>query len=228
MNPSLGQTPLQSIPQSPVNASSQPGQEAKHDAAPSRPMLDRKRMIALLGEVGAQIAQSDAIVEVAIFDSNALVLQFDFRENTEDVDYIPVRGDNGLLKQAAQVIADRHHLPVGWLNDAVSLNPLSPKGKTLHLGDFPQENPGLRVFVAQAQYILAMKILAMRSSLETKDIEDIWNLWDYLGIEDAEQARAVFEDYYPTKTLPKRHSLLLQDIEDAKREGAPYSDRLGY
>jgi len=58
----------------------------------------------------------------------------------------------------------------------------------LFYGDFPPENPGLRVFVASPEYIFAMKVLAMRSSLTSSDIEDIWNLWDELGIESCDQA----------------------------------------
>lgn len=80
-----------------------------------RPILDRSRMRSLLGELGALAAAQDKVIEIAVYGGSALVLQFDFREGSEDVDYIPLRGDNGLLKRLADVVAERHGLTQGWI-----------------------------------------------------------------------------------------------------------------
>ncbi len=191
-------------------------------------LMDRQRMRALLAELGEMISREGKVVEIAIFGGSALVLQFDFREGTEDVDYIPVRGDNALLKRLATKVAARHGLHEDWINDAVWLNPQSRRGCTKFLGDFPFHKPGLRVFVAQPEYIFAMKVLAMRSSAVTKDVEDIWHLWDHLGITSAQQAIDLTQSYYPGKTLPIRNIRLLEDIDAAKRDGLSYSPMMGW
>jgi len=190
--------------------------------------MNRPRMLSLLNQIGERMSGHGRVAEIAVYGGSALVLQFDFREATRDVDYIPVRCDNDLLKRVSAEVGGLHRLPDGWFSDAMRLNPLSERGQTTLLGDFPSHKPGLRVFVAQPEYIFAMKMLAMRSSLVTKDVEDIWNLWDHLSIASAAEAVQVCRHYYPSKQLPQRHLLLLADIEDAKREGLAYSPRFGY
>lgn len=195
----------------------------------SRLPLDRASMRELLERTGRAIAKEGKIVEIAIFGGSALVLQFDFRDCTEDVDYIPVRGDNGLLKRKSREVARQAGVHEDWLSDAMWLNPRAPGGKGLvFFADLPPDNPGLRVMLASPEYLFAMKTLAMRSSAVTKDVEDIWNLWDALGLETAEQALEVCRNFYPGKQLPIRHIRILQDIEASKKEGLSYSPMLGW
>lgn len=191
--------------------------------------LDRARMLALLSELGERIARHNKIVEIAIFGGSALVLQFDFRLATQDVDYVPLSADNQLLKREAAQIAREHRIDERWINDAMRLNPKSSqKNRLNYFGDFPPQCPGLRVFVASAAYIFAMKVLAMRSSFVSKDVEDLWHLWDHLGIETAQQAIDVVQSYYPGKHLPARHIRILEDIEQSKKDGETYSPMLGW
>lgn len=193
-------------------------------------LLDRAKMRELLSDLGALIAKEDKIVEIAVYGGSALVLQFDFRDASEDIDYIPMREDDGLLKKCATEVAQRHGLPSNWFSDAMQMNPLSDRGdrQVQFYGDFPHEAPGLRVFVASAEYIFAMKVLAMRSSAVARDVEDVWNLWDHLGVQNAEQALEICQAYYPGYNIPRRHVLLLQDIERFKRNDQPYSPLLGW
>lgn len=190
--------------------------------------MDRARMRALLERVGQRLADQGSIAEIAVFGGSALVLQFDFRLATEDVDYIPVSGSNFALKRAAAAVAREEGLGESWFNDAVQLNPMSERGDSIFLGDFPAKQPGLRIFVASPQYLLAMKCLSMRSAAVSKDVEDVWNLWDVLQIQDAQQAMQIVSSYYPGKNLPLRHIRLLEDIESAKRDGVHYSPMMGW
>lgn len=190
--------------------------------------INRSDMRLLLSEIGQQLAAQGRIAEIAIYGGSALILQFDFRESSHDVDYLPLRGSRWALKAAAASVGRKHNLPSGWFNDQIVQNKLSPRPVTLPYGDFPSENPGLRVFVASPQYIFAMKVFAMRSSLMAQDVEDIWNLWSELGLEDTDTAINLCTQFYPGRELPKRHKLILQDIAEAKSINLPFDPLMGW
>jgi len=190
-------------------------------------ILDAQRMRVLFNEIGKRFAARGQVAEIAVFGGSALILMFDFRESTRDIDYVQIKGGMREMATIAEDIAHREGLPQGWFNDAVRIF-VSDRPDYRLLGDFPAANPGLRVFTASPRYVLAMKIDSMRSSLETNDIKDIWNLIDICEIADSEQARALYREFFPDKPLPKRNDLILEDIFDAKLGGQPYSRAIGY
>lgn len=194
-------------------------------------MLDRAKMKFLLSELGRLIAEQGKIVEIAIYGGSALILQFDFRKASEDIDYLPIDwNEEFLLDCLAAQLANGHGLEPGWFNDAIKVNPISDKNdeSLKFYGDFPVDSPGLRVFVAKPEYLFAMKVLSMRSSLSSNDVEDLWNLWDELGIETAQQAIDLCRSFYPEKELPIRHVRILEDIESYKKNDKPYSPMIGW
>lgn len=194
-------------------------------------MLDRAKMKFLLSELGRLIAEQGKIVEIAIYGGSALILQFDFRKASEDIDYLPTDwNDEFLLDCLAAQLAKGHGLEPGWFNAAIKVNPISDKNdESLKLyGDFPVDSPCLRVFIAKPEYLFAMKVLSMRSSLSSNDVEDLWNLWDELGIETAQQAIDLCRSFYPEKELPIRHVRILEDIESYKKNDKPYSPMIGW
>jgi len=190
-------------------------------------ILDAQRMRILFNEIGKRFAARGQVAEIAVFGGSALILMFDFRESTRDIDYVQIKGGMREMATIAEDIGNREGLPQGWFNDAVRIF-VSDRPDYRLLGDFPAANPGLRVFTASPRYVLAMKIDSMRSSLETNDIKDIWNLIDICEIADTEQARGVYREFFPDKPLPKRNDLILEDIFEAKLGGRPYSRAIGY
>lgn len=189
--------------------------------------LDARRMRTLFNAMGKLLADRGQLAEIAVFGGSALILMFDFREATRDIDYVPLRGDMSLIGKLASEIGRRENLPEGWFNDAVSVF-ASDKPDYRLVGDFPAAAPGLRVFSASPRYVLAMKIMAMRSSLETNDVKDIWHLVDLCGVADADAARSVVDEFFPGKRIPKRNDLILDDLFEAKLDGQPYSRAIGY
>ncbi len=91
-------------------------------------MLDRAKMKFLLSELGRLIAEQGKIVEIAIYGGSALILQFDFRKASEDIDYLPIDwNDEFLLDCLAAQLAKGHGLEPGWFNAAIKVNPISDK-----------------------------------------------------------------------------------------------------
>ncbi|MDA8053926.1 MAG: hypothetical protein M0012_07260, partial [Deltaproteobacteria bacterium] len=86
-------------------------------------------------------------IEIGIYGGSAIVLSWEFRKSTMDVDVV-IYNDVGYLKEERQLFLE---LPEN------------------------SETKGLRVFTPTPEYLLAMKCMAMRiGDLEnSSDIEDI-------------------------------------------------------
>ena len=111
------------------------------------------------------------------------------------------------VREASARVALRAGVPPGWLNDGV-------KGFLSERGDFNLflELDHLKVMVAQPEYLLAMKCLAMRLGLESHDEDDIRYLLRHLGIEGYEQAIGVITRYYPLERFPQKTLYALAEL----------------
>ncbi len=131
-------------------------------------VFDRDRLAEAFEHLGADLAARGAFLELAVYGGSALMLQFAWRRGTEDVDAVLRPGyDERLLAPSVARVAEIMGLPGDWLNDAVGMfTPLDEPDALFHLsGHFPAVGtPGLRVLVATPHYLLAMKLLALRSA----------------------------------------------------------------
>ena len=128
--------------------------------------------------------------ELFVVGGAVMCLAYAARPSTQDVDALfrPARQ----IRLAAARVAVEAGLPPDWLNDGV-------KGFLSERGDFAPflELDHLRVMVAQPEYLLAMKCLAMRIGPEFHDEDDVRYLLRHLDIRTYEQAVAVMTRYYP-------------------------------
>src|SRR5579864_5466478 len=118
-----------------------------------------------LGELGRIAYEAGRIIDIAIYGGSCLLLVSNFRLATRDVDAVAAE-DQSFADEAAAMIAVRRGWPRDWLNDGVRtyLSPLV-EGFEQHalFHTYPsEEQPGLRVFVPTAEYLLAMKLMALR------------------------------------------------------------------
>ncbi len=70
----------------------------------------------------------------------------------------------------------------------------------------------LRVFCADARYMLAMKCLAMRLAEGYRDEDDVRYLLRFLGIERYEDALDVIGKYYPLREFPETTLAALREL----------------
>ena len=70
----------------------------------------------------------------------------------------------------------------------------------------------LRILVAQPQYLLAMKCLAMRIGAEFHDEDDVRFLLRLLDIRCYERALAVIAQYYPLERFPQKTLYALEEL----------------
>lgn len=139
-------------------------------------LMNKSIMVDALNAIGREMASLGKIVEFAIFGGSAIILTFDFRDATHDIDFMLVSGDHADLLKVAKQVGDERCFTGDWFNDAVEIFASDNPAHNL-MGEFPKENPGIRVFSASPEYILSMKIypdkkLPRRNELLLHDMFD--------------------------------------------------------
>lgn len=155
-----------------------------------------------LREVGDELALQNVKGEICLYGGAVMCLVFKARPATKDVDAVfePVK----FIRNAIYKIAERHNLRQDWLNFAVKMFVVEHEKQILF--DFPN----LKVFVPTADYLLAMKILAVRA--DTEDVSDIKFLLKELNLDEVGQITEIVRKYYPNKTIKPETGFLLEEI----------------
>ena len=175
-------------------------------------MLSRGTILDALTQLSDELGKRGVLGELSVVGGTAMVLAFNARGSTKDVDAIFVPSSD--VRAAAAVVAEKLALPSDWLNDAA-------KGFLSPSGDFtPIESidlPNLRVQAPTPQYMLAMKVLAARAGIgdERGDKNDIAFLIRLLGLTEADEVMGVVRRYYePARVLPRSMYLVDEILEE--------------
>lgn len=155
--------------------------------------MDRAEIIDALTDLAAELQRRGASADMYVVGGAAIALAYDERRATRDID--AVFEPKNVVYEAADVVAEQHGLPTGWLNDAV---------KGFLAGDDPEATPvldlpGLRCMTASPRTLLALKVLAHRVG---EDEADVRLLAGELGLERAEQVLAVAEETFGDRLDP--------------------------
>jgi len=163
---------------------------------------DIRKLFELLND---ELRRTGTRGELYVVGGAVMCLAYAARPSTQDVDawFLPTR----TVREAAARVARKARVPADWLNDSV-------KGFLSEKGDFASflELDHLLVFVAQPQYLLAMKCLAMRIGAEFHDEDDIRFLLRLLDIRTRERALGVIGQYYPLERLPQKTLYALEEL----------------
>ncbi|MEP6539563.1 MAG: DUF6036 family nucleotidyltransferase [Bryobacteraceae bacterium] len=168
-----------------------------------RLLSDRLRDMGIVGEIN-------------IFGGTSMVLAFQARQSTKDVDAIFAPANE--VREAARSVAGQLDLPIDWLNDAV-------KGFVSERSRFEKieglEFSNLRVQTPIAEYLLAMKVMAARAGLsgERGDGEDFAFLIERLKLKNSDDVLEIVQYYNPAQILP-RSVYLVDEIFDERRRNA--------
>lgn len=155
-----------------------------------------------LTELNDELRLVDIKGEVSLYGGAVMCLAFKSRHATKDVEAIfePVRE----IRIASHRVADRHGLNLDWLNLAVRMFVVEHKRQLLF------DLPNLIVTVPEADYLLAMKILALRP--DTEDENDAKFLIAHLGITGSSQVLKIVENYYPRKEVKVETHVWLEEL----------------
>jgi hypothetical protein len=167
-----------------------------------------------LRRLGELAAESGVELELCIYGGALMMLAYDARAMTKDVDAVILPSRKGLAL-AAQVGRELG-LPENWLNDDVKAF-LAPTGQTRPL---PLDMPGMMITAPTASYLLAMKALACRNPLPgyQGDLDDLRFLIRKLSIQSVDDIQRIIDKYYPDDVIPPEHVVLLETILDEVNE----------
>jgi predicted nucleotidyltransferase len=168
------------------------------------PLSARDIRLAFDGLAG-DLARDNRRAEMFIVGGAALVLLFDARASTKDVDAVFLGASASFVRDAAGRVADEQGLPRDWLNDAA-------KGYVVGLsaGETVYDAPSLLVRAASTAHLLAMKLAAWRDAVDRSDAQLL--LETMSG--SAESIWAVVRPFVPEHDLAKA-SYAFDDLWEA-------------
>src|ERR1700737_4944947 len=168
--------------------------------------FDRDRLLDAFDQIGRAAVLAGTKLQIAVYGGSALMLASNFRFATEDVDVSELEHPlPGWLAAVVDKIARENGWQGDWFNDGVAFHLSSLADHALdHLefGTFPRggTHPVLVVSVPSAEYLLALKLKAVRVADavrgETERL-DILNLMKVVGVSTAEEAITLLGRYFP-------------------------------
>lgn len=168
-------------------------------------------------DLGELARAAGKVIDLAVYGGVAMMLGFDARPATRDVDAV-ARGDPEFLREAVAQIARARDWSEHWLNDAVKgfLSERDPQSVTIFKTYPSEEAPGLRIYLARPEYLLAMKCIAMRlsQSESSRDRDDIKLLVRHLGLSSADQVLDIVARYYPKNLIRPKTQFGVEEILD--------------
>lgn len=175
-----------------------------------------------LFELNSSLAEKGVNGEIGIFGGAMMVLAFNSRKSTKDIDAI--FRPSSEIRAAAADIAAEHGMNENWLNDGVK-GYIFVKPRKIPF----MELSNLKIWLPPAEYMLAMKCCSGR--FDSNDEDDIRTLIKQLGLNSGKEVFKIIEEYSPRKRIPPKAQFLVEEIfEKIKTSyssyGKPYQSRL--
>lgn len=177
--------------------------------------LSRDEILAGLAKLDQRLDQAGATGELCLFGGTVMVLAFNARLSTRDVDAI--FKPTSLIRQFATEIALELNWPSDWLNDGVK-GFQSAQAETTQ-ADLPQFSH-LRIYRPTTEYLLAMKCMASRAlhAESAGDKSDILTLVKKLNLTTIEQVLAIVTRFFPPDRIPAKTQFMVQEVISELRE----------
>ena len=172
--------------------------------------LDRQAIEAALAALSEKLRAEGVTGELCIFGGAAMVLAFDARPATRDVDAVFRPAET--VRRAAAAVAAELALPGNWLNDGVK-GFVSANQDHVDEG-MPKDFPNLRILRPSAAYLLAMKCMAARvTGYDTDgDRADVEFLTRHLGLTSTAQVLDIVARYYPAERITAKTQFFVEEI----------------
>ena len=160
--------------------------------------MNKSKLETALTRLGELLRERRVAGEIAVFGGAAIVLGFDFRTATQDVDAMITQGHGQVVKAQEEVSAELG-LPPNWLYEQ-GTSYLSRHGDFELSRTYPSEGQfGLRVLMATPRYLLARRLLSLRRHGHAG--EDIVRLARRIGCATAESLLQLVKHYYPDEQI---------------------------
>jgi hypothetical protein len=156
-----------------------------------------------LDALAAELRRRGERAEIAVAGGAALVLLFNARQTTKDVDAYVLRPEASHVREAVQEVAKELGLPDDWLND-------SAKGYFIgvSIGEVLHNSDALVARAVSTTQLLAMKLAAWRDAIDRADArlllarmpgraEEVWAaVKAFVPPHDVDKASYAFDDLW--------------------------------
>ena len=189
-------------------------------------LLDKAKIEEAFWLMGQYLLDRKAFGEIAVYGGSAIILQFEWRLRSEDVDARVISaGKHGLVIDAARYAAEQLGLSRSWLNENVTMYAKRGEAEAdrVFVGLYPSfERFGLRVTAAKPEYMLAMKLGALeRVTTDDRDFKDAIQLGIACAVTTVQGLQDVFKKYFADAELSLNANLRLPELAQAiQREAA--------
>ncbi len=170
--------------------------------------ISRNLIIQALRRLGELALAEGLTLEICLYGGTALMLAYGNREATQDVDATIRPKAEGL--RLANFVAREMGLDDAWFNDEV-WRFFAPVGARRKL---PLEIPGLKLYVATASYLLAMKALACRRPTPNRrgDLHDLKFLIRKMEIKSPRDIERHIDRHFPNDRPTDKQREIIQSI----------------
>lgn len=141
-----------------------------------------------------KLRSEEEIGEIHIYGGAIMCLCLNAREQTKDIDAI-FTPKNEIYKFVEE-IAEEESISQDWLNDGIK-GFLSANDNVYLL----ENMSNLKIYVANPEYLLAMKVLSARTEEDQHDLYDMKFLINRLGLTDPEEVINIVLKYFSEDTL---------------------------
>ncbi len=163
----------------------------------------RAKILKALQALGDELTRQGVRGQIFIVGGAAMALAYSTRRVTRDID--AVFEPKSSIYEAAATVAEDLGLPKDWLNDAVK--GFMP-GKDAQARSVP-EITGIEITTASPEYLLAMKLMAMRFG---EDDEDIQILLRACELDKVEEVLDLLKRLYPSQEPPLKTRFFLEEL----------------
>jgi hypothetical protein len=182
--------------------------------------LDKAKIEEAFRLMGQYLLDRKAFGEIAVYGGSAIILQFEWRLRSEDVDARVVSaGNHGVVIDAARYAAEQLGLSRSWLNESVAMYAKRGEAEAdrVFVGLYPSfERSGLRVTAARPEYMLAMKLGALeRVTADDRDFKDAVRLGIECAVTTVQGLRDIFKKYFADAELSLNANLRLRELAQA-------------
>lgn len=182
--------------------------------------LTKGDILAGLTRLSELAQKEDVTLEVSLYGGALMMLAYDARQSTKDVDAIIRPPDVG--RRLAAKVAQERGWHDDWLNDDVKQ--FVSTVETRDAWTPPGLNaPAIKITKPTAKYLLAMKVMACRRSLPgyAGDEADIAFLLKKMAIKNAGEVEHIVDQYFPDTVLSAATLAVIEKLLTPSHEQSP-------
>jgi hypothetical protein len=180
--------------------------------------LTKADILAGLSRLSELAQKENVLLEISLYGGALMLLAYDSRQTTKDVDAIIHPPDVG--RRLAAKVAQEMGWHDDWLNDDVKV--FVSTVETRQSWKPPGlEAPYLKISRPTAKYLLAMKVMACRKAIPgySGDEADIAFLVNKMEVKSAAQVQKIVYQYFPDTVLPAATIAVIEKlIADSRRK----------